>query len=51
MPTFAPPKPLTERIIEARSRAKVFRVRGEIELADRWDDRVDQLLDELLKTR
>lgn len=51
MPTFAPAKPLTERITEARSRARTFRTRGELELADRWDDRVDQLLDELLKTR
>lgn len=47
MPTFAPPKPLTDRIFEARNRARVFRMQGETELADKWDDRVDQLLDQL----
>lgn len=47
VPTFAPPKPLTERIIEARRRARLFRVQGETTLAARWDDRVDQLLDQL----
>lgn len=47
VPTFAPLKPLTDRILEARNRARVFRAQGETELADKWDERVDQLLDQL----
>lgn len=50
MPTVAAPKTLKQRISDARRHARRFRAAGEEQLADRWDDRVNELLEELLET-
>lgn len=46
MPTFTTPKPLTERITEARMLARLHRSNGDLVLADRADERVNRLLDQ-----
>lgn len=47
MSTVAPPESLTDKIMEARRQSRMFRASGEDTLADRWDKRVDELLDRL----
>lgn len=51
MSVAAEPKPLTERIREARQLACHHRANGDEVLADRADERVDRLLDLILQAR
>lgn len=51
MTVAAHPKPLTERLAEARLLARQHRANGDLELADSADERVDRLLDLLIASR